>query len=147
MKTIDKKTLKENAKKIILEDPSMFGAIRSSLISADTARYAVYAIPENIYFVKNPCFELCRIAVQGNPKTIRLIPIKFQNSLRVLACANDPTLIKFFSEWKKSELESIIEQNPSAIQFIDKPSSSLIKYAIQLNPNVALYYSEESLND
>ena len=47
----------------------------------------------------------------------------------------------------RDELEEIVENNPSSIRYIKNAPERLIQYAIQLNPNVALYYSEEYFDD
>lgn len=146
MSMTEKKVLRDKIEKLLCEDPSIFGAIKSSLITGEMARYAVSHNPKNIGFVKNPSFELCQMAVYSDPSTILMIPIKFQKVLRSTACSKDPRLIEHFKNLCNSELEEIITNNPSAIQFIHNAPESLIRYAIKLNPNVALYYSEELLN-
>lgn len=147
MALFDKTKLREKAMEALQRDPSLFGVIKSSLITSEMARFAIYHDPENIFFIKAPSFELCQIAVKSNPRTILMIPIKFQNLLRVVACSKDPTLLEHFGNLRYSELEEIVENNPSSIRYIHNAPERLIRRAIQLNPNVALYYSEEFFDD
>ena len=147
MALYDKNKMREKAMEALQRDPSLFCVIKSSLITSEMARYAIYHDPENIFFIKAPSFELCQIAVNANPRTILMIPPKFQNVLKIEACSKDPTLLEHFGNFRYSELEEIVENNPSSIRYIKNAPERLIQYAIQLNPNVALYYSEEYFDD
>ena len=134
---------KEYIKSLLKENPNLFPAIKSKYLDAEMIQEAIRHNPSWIKLIKDPGFELCKYAVSREPKLIFVIPPKYRSSLKEFACVRDPQLISMWP-WTKDEIYKVIEKKPSYIKYFSNPGRDLIRYAISLDPNIALYYHDET---
>lgn len=140
----DKYYIRDKVRSILMEDPSLFPAFKSSFVDAKTISHVIYKYPSLIAHVKNPGFELCKMAVELEPVAIKLIPSKYQKPLKMIACKKNPELIGYFLEesWSHDEILELIDYRPSSVRYFKNIGKRYIKYAISLDPNLELYYPE-----
>ena len=150
-------------------DVDMVLAFRPKLITDDMWEYVVATKPELFVACQKPSFriamiavsrdgfhignidpinfttdqyqKLCNAAVEQNPKAITVIPKEFKTTQLIgYAYARDPELILSEDRLTETMVESIIDHNPSLIQYVRDPDDDLIIRALEKNPKVIVYF-------
>lgn len=89
--------------------------------------------------------NLCKAAIQQNPKAIVAIPKEFRTrELRAMAYALDPELLINEKKLTESMITSILEHNPSLIQYVVDPTDDMIIKALSMDPRVIVYFKSIS---
>lgn len=112
----------KKVEEMLSANPSIFPAIKSSYLNAQSLRYGISFNPEWISIVKDPSYELCEYAVSLKPSVIFMIPKKFIPHLRVFACEKDISLIERFdtSIWTEKDIVYLISKNIEAEKYFKK---------------------------
>lgn len=155
---------------IIREDPRMIVAFRPKMITDELWEYAISLEPslftackvksyrlasiaisldglhlgniDPIDYTGDQYEKLCNIAVRQNPKAIMLVPKEFRtDELLAYAYAKDPELLLSEKKLTESMLASIIDHNPSLIQYVVDPTDELIIRALRKDPRVIVYFA------
>lgn len=153
---------------IIRTDPKMIISFKSKLVTDEMWEYAIAMEPRLFPLCKKKTYRicmlalardgfylsdvdpinytgdqyksLCRTAVEQNPKAIAIVPKEFQSKdLVAYAYAQDPELMLNEKKLTPSMLESIIDHNPSLIQYVVQPSDELVIRALERDPRVIVY--------
>ena len=90
-------------------------------------------------------YRLLERAILTTPSVAILLPRNYLTlEIRELAVDHDPTLIGSIENLPIDYIKGKLKYNPSLIRYIKDPSDELKCYAIEQNPNVALYFPKLS---
>lgn len=153
---------------MIMEDPEVVTLLKEKYVDEEIWKFCIEREPSLFKKMKHPSESVCMFAceidganlrqivnkfsyipitstmvyvsVRSNPKAILYTPKKFLNdSLKEMAFDRDPSLMAYFDDIRKEYLETLIEEKPSAIQYVPHVSESLVCEIIKKNPNICVY--------
>lgn len=129
---------------ILQEHPYILPAIRKSCIKDQEAIEIIRKYPFIFPDMKDPSFDMCKVAVEEKPSNILHVPVKYRKQLRLIACKKNPELIPQLSNppWTTKEIKELIEYRPSSVRYFSYLPKTYIDYAISLDPNIELYYPD-----
>ena len=161
--------LKAYAKELISERPEAILVIKKKYIDDDDWEAAVEKNPKLLAEWDDPYYASCYTAVEADgraildcppdmidyrllerailttPSVAILLPRNYLTlEIRELAVDHDPTLIGSIENLPIDYIKGKLKYNPSLIRYIKNPSDELKCYAIEQNPNVALYFPKLS---
>lgn len=161
--------LKAYAKELINERPEAILVIKKKYIDDDDWEAAVEKNPKLLAEWDDPSYASCYTAVEADGRAILdcppdmidyrllerailttpavaiLLPRNYLTlEIRELAVDHDPTLIGSIENLPIDYIKGKLKYNPSLIRYIKDPSDELKCYAIEQNPNVALYFPKLS---
>lgn len=129
---------------ILEEHPYILPALRKSCVKESEAVEIIQKYPSIFQDIKDPSFEVCKVAVEEEPSNLRYVPSKYRKQLRMIACKKNPELIMHFANppWTSAEIKELIEHRPSSVRYFNYLPKAYIDYAISLDPNIELYYPD-----
>ena len=162
--------LQKKLEDILRDDPRLIVAFRPKMISDELWEYCISMEPalfteckvksyrlasialsmdglhlgniDPIDYTGSQYEKLCNIAVHQNPKAIMLVPKEFRtDEMLAYAYAKDPELLLSEKKLTESMLASIIDHNPSLIQYVVDPTDDLIIRALRKDPRVIVYFA------
>lgn len=166
--------LKDITKDILTEFPEAIRIIKSKYITEEDWDYALDTDPGLFRYAKYPTLKMCRTAISRDGTNIfkiknysdfteaqfnELIDLAVRTTpsvycdlerpyqtlaRRKMAVSIDHTMIDDVGALPKDFVESIIDEDPSAIQYIRNPDDDLKCIALKSNPNSGLYFGELS---
>jgi hypothetical protein len=165
--------MQNQMEEILKGDPRMILSFRSKFVTEEMWEYAVATEPSLFPHCKKKTYrlasialskdgfhlgnidpiqytgeqfkKLCHLAVEQNPKAVVLVPKEFKSDeLMAYAYSRDPELLLSEKKLTESMVHSIIDHNPSLIQYVVNPTDEMIISALDKDPRVIVYFSSIS---
>lgn len=159
---------RRNISTIIMTAPEMIVSFKTKLVTEDMWDYCIERDPGLFIYCKKPslrlCYKavnldgmliqnvdptwfdkasylnLCKVAVENNPKALIVIPKEFvSDDLKSYAYSRDPELLMSEKKLTPSMVEAIILHNPSLLQYVQEPSNDLIIKVLEKEPRAIVY--------
>ena len=128
----------------IERDPNIFKKMKHP--SEEICRFACEIDGSNLKHIRNRfryipiTMTLCFAAVKSNPKAILYVPSKLLNDeLKEIAFDGDPSLMRYFDNVRKSYIERLLGDRPSAIRYVVNPDEDIICNTIKKSPDICPY--------
>lgn len=173
MATLTLEEAREKMEEVLKTDPRMILTFKSKLVTDEMWEYAIAMDASLFTSCKNKTFriasiavsvdgfhlnnldpvdytgdqftKLCQLAVEQNPKAIIAVPKEFKtDKLLAYAYSRDPELLLSEKKLSPSMVLSIIDHNPSLIQYVVRPTDDMIIHALERDPRTIVYFKDIS---
>lgn len=97
--------------------------------------------PENIRYIHNPSYKLCKLTILQNPRTIKFIQ-GYYHSIDKLAITKSPELIECIKDQTPELCKIAVLKDSSLIRYIKDQTPELVKLALQKDTNNIKYIKD-----
>ncbi len=97
--------------------------------------------PNNIRYISNPSYKLCKLAITQDPFIINYIQGRYY-SIDKIAVTEVPRLIDYIDNQTPELCKIAVSKDPSTIQYIEDQTPELVKLALQKDINNIKYIKD-----